>query len=162
MKSVWQITFESWLLHCIPSEILYSTCDLHCLESFCMVWLFVICVIVCDVHLMVFILWVTNCGLWQTTVWSLQALKKVPKRRHEKIQASIELKAWLPVWCCYWAKKQPVESEDNFWVKQIVMIYFTCFISLWGTKKEDHFICWVVSIYWCVVHLSYVLHVYYS
>lgn len=68
-----------------------------------------------------YIKWFSFCE-WQTVVYDEQqydlykwtALKKVPKRRHEKIQASIELKAWLPVWCCYWAKKQPVESEDNF------------------------------------------------
>lgn len=138
MKSVWQITFESWLLHCIPSEILYSTCDLHCLESFCMVWLFVICVIVCDVHLMVFILWVTNCGLWRTTVWSLQVncIEESAKKETWKIQASIELKAWLPVWCCYWAKKQPVESEDNFsgWNK---LLWFISLVSfLYGEQRR--------------------------
>lgn len=33
------------------------------------------------------------------------------------------------------------------------MIYFICFIFLWGIKKEDYFICWVVLIYWCVVYL---------
>lgn len=136
MKSVWQITFESWLLHCIPSEILCSTCDLHCLESFCMVWLFVICVIVCDVHLMVFILWVTNCGLWQTTVWSLQVncIEESAKKETWKNSSFNRVKGMTS--SLVLAKKQPVESEDNFsgWNK---LLWFISLVSfLYGEQRR--------------------------
>ena len=136
MKSVWQITFESWLLHCIPSEILCSTCDLHCLESFCMVWLFVICVIVCDVHLMVFILWVTNCGLWRTTVWSLQVncIKESAKKETWKNSSFNRVKGMTS--SLVLAKKQPVESEDNFsgWNK---LLWFISLVSfLYGEQRR--------------------------
>lgn len=136
MKSVWQITFESWLLHCIPSEILYSTCDLHCLESFCMVWLFVICVIVCDVHLMVFILWVTNCGLWRTTVWSLQVncIEESAKKETWKNSSFNRVKGMTS--SLVLAKKQPVESEDNFsgWNK---LLWFISLVSfLYGEQRR--------------------------
>lgn len=136
MKSVWQITFESWLLHCIPSEILCSTCDLHCLESFCMVWLFVICVIVCDVHLMVFILWVTNCGLWQTTVWSLQVncIEESAKKETWKNSSFNRVKGMTS--SLVLAKKQPVESEDNFsgWNKSLWFISLVSF--LYGEQRR--------------------------
>lgn len=136
MKSVWQITFESWLLHCIPSEILCSTCDLHCLESFCMVWLFVICVIVCDVHLMVFILWVTNCGLWRTTVWSLQVncIEESAKKETWKNSSFNRVKGMTS--SLVLAKKQPVESEDNFsgWNK---LLWFISLVSfLYGQQRR--------------------------
>lgn len=136
MKSVWQITFESWLLHCIPSEILCSTCDLHCLESFCMVWLFVICVIVCDVHLMVFILWVTNCGLWRTTVWSLQVncIEESAKKETWKNSSFNRVKGMTS--SLVLAKKQPVESEDNFsgWNK---LLWFISLVSfLYGEQRR--------------------------
>ena len=136
MKSVWQITFESWLLHCIPSEILYSTCDLHCLESFCMVWLFVICVIVCNVHLMVFILWVTNCGLWRTTVWSLQVncIEESAKKETWKNSSFNRVKGMTS--SLVLAKKQPVESEDNFsgWNK---LLWFISLVSfLYGEQRR--------------------------
>lgn len=136
MKSVWQITFESWLLHCIPSEILCSTCDLHCLESFCMVWLFVICVIVCDVHLMVFILWVTNCGLWRTTVWSLQVncIEESAKKETWKNSSFNRVKGMTS--SLVLAKKQPVESEDNFsgWNKSLWFISLVSF--LYGEQRR--------------------------
>ena len=136
MKSVWQITFESWLLHCIPSEILCSTCDLHCLESFCMVWLFVICVIVCDVHLMVFILWVTNCGLWRTTVWSLQVncIEESAKKETWKNSSFNRVKGMTS--SLVLAKKQPVESEDNFsgWNKLLLFISLVSF--LYGEQRR--------------------------
>lgn len=136
MKSVWQITFESWLLHCIPSEILCSTCDLHCLESFCMVWLFVICVIVCDVHLMVFILWVINCGLWRTTVWSLQVncIEESAKKETWKNSSFNRVKGMTS--SLVLAKKQPVESEDNFsgWNK---LLWFISLVSfLYGEQRR--------------------------
>lgn len=136
MKSVWQITFESWLLHCIPSEILCSTCDLHCLESFCMVWLFVICVIVCDVHLMVFILWVTNYGLWRTTVWSLQVncIEESAKKETWKNSSFNRVKGMTS--SLVLAKKQPVESEDNFsgWNK---LLWFISLVSfLYGEQRR--------------------------
>lgn len=136
MKSVWQITFESWLLHCIPSEILCSTCDLHCLESFCMVWLFVICVIVCDVHLMVFILWVTNCGLWRTTVWSLQVncIEESAKKETWKNSSFNRVKGMTS--SLVLAKKQPVESEYNFsgWNK---LLWFISLVSfLYGEQRR--------------------------
>lgn len=136
MKSVWQITFESWLLHCIPSEILCSTCDLHCLESFCMVWLFVICVIVCDVHLMVFILWVTNCGLWRTTVWSLQVncIEESAKKETWKNSSFNRVKGMTS--SLVLTKKQPVESEENFsgWNK---LLWFISLVSfLYGEQRR--------------------------